>query len=769
MYCLVPPNVAVVSLLIGIQNWGVIFEAMWESVQGLVQAPAMRDAIKRVVAGAAVKGPSNEVAALVIEWVHVQRWRSLNQSSMCGTTVTLIDWPGVDTLLHLSAVHRRWRTLGKVIDQIKLQFELGNIDEQARCCSLLMRENTDGKTLVGLLLEESNVDSELEAVWRKLWELPTPLRGYTIPRWLVAIRHDDSWHQWPVAILRDLLGEAETRPEGYEGFSLVPGKQYALKTDSGIVHLDSKELQPEEGMIIGGFLRGSQQMTKLSIRNNNLQDDGIDAIVVAVSENASSGLRFLDVAANNLTSDGAKAIADRLPKMRKLTFLDVAGNNIEDVGMWSIGNVLLHAPGLSKLGYVICDAFDLGDKVETLDLVNRRFNVWQSTLLGGALKFNWTLLTLNLEKNKVGDDGVEALAAGISANASSVLQTLDLSNNCIGPEGARHLAEMIWAVAGRATLRNLILKDNQLCGVPQHGRGMYTAKGVKALCESLANPESSVTKLDICNNKLSGDWPYKQAGAAQALADALRLSPIIDLRTSHNDLGDAGVSLVCKVVRERSMLMRDAVAAATEGAPEVEVAPLRILALDNNRVGPKGAHAIAEMLGCCHIVELDARGNGIADWQAAIDLANAVVAYEGLEIFSSIPISEIRQDKLKKLDLSDRNLGPVEGVVLANLVGKATNLTHLHVANNELGNRGVGAVAVATQANPTSKLEHIDVGFNKVGGHGALKMKELVEKVKVRNIFTLNIAGNYLDHDTKDALHAVAQSGESASGLKVLL
>ena len=109
------------------------------------------------------------------------------------------------------------------------------------------------------------------------------------------------------------------------------------------------------------------------------------------------------------------------------------------------------------------------------------------------------------------------------------------------------------------------------------------------------------------------------------------------------------------------------------------------------------------------------------------------------------------------------------GVVLANLVGKATNLTHLYVANNELGNRGVGAVAVATQANPTSKLEHIDVGFNKVGGHGALKMKELVEKVKVRNIFTLNIAGNYLDQDTKDALHAVAQSGESASGLKVLL
>jgi Ran GTPase-activating protein (RanGAP) involved in mRNA processing and transport len=48
---------------------------------------------------------------------------------------------------------------------------------------------------------------------------------------------------------------------------------------------------------------------------------------------------------------------------------------------------------------------------------------------------------MNLQKNKIGDKGAQAIAEALMTNSS--LQVLDLSQNCIHKKGAKYLAKAL--------------------------------------------------------------------------------------------------------------------------------------------------------------------------------------------------------------------------------------------------------------------------------------------------------------------------------------
>ena len=161
MLWLVPCNVMVLAMLAGLQAWRQLAQSLYDNWIVAMQAPQMREAVKRVVKHGKT---DTEVAEQVIKWVHSQHWRSrAQQRKVCvAPQVTLLDWPAVDTLLHLASVHRRWRAMRDLLDHVNMCFEL---DDAAMCCALLSRENADGKTLLGLLLEEPTSSDGLEEVW----------------------------------------------------------------------------------------------------------------------------------------------------------------------------------------------------------------------------------------------------------------------------------------------------------------------------------------------------------------------------------------------------------------------------------------------------------------------------------------------------------------------------------------------------------------------------------------------------------------------------
>ena len=64
---------------------------------------------------------------------------------------------------------------------------------------------------------------------------------------------------------------------------------------------------------------------------------------------------------------------------------------------------------------------------------------------------------LDLRKNKIGDDGMRALADALAAGKCPALEKLHLMHNQIGDDGMRALAD---AVAAAPSLKEIGLRDN---------------------------------------------------------------------------------------------------------------------------------------------------------------------------------------------------------------------------------------------------------------------------------------------------------------------
>ncbi|KAF9308059.1 hypothetical protein BGZ91_007991 [Linnemannia elongata] len=77
--------------------------------------------------------------------------------------------------------------------------------------------------------------------------------------------------------------------------------------------------------------------------------------------------------------------------------------------------------------------------------------------VASSITANWTLTTLNLDENSIGDNGAQALAEALKTN--STLTTLELQNNSIGYNGVQALAE---ALKTNSTLTTLYLDGNSI-------------------------------------------------------------------------------------------------------------------------------------------------------------------------------------------------------------------------------------------------------------------------------------------------------------------
>ena len=64
-----------------------------------------------------------------------------------------------------------------------------------------------------------------------------------------------------------------------------------------------------------------------------------------------------------------------------------------------------------------------------------------------------------------------------------------------------------------------------------------------------------------------------------------------------------------------------------------------------------------------------------------------------MQVFSSIPLVDLRADLVATLDLSDRDLGIAEGLVLAELLRSSGALRHLNLWSNNI--RDEGAIAIS--------------------------------------------------------------------------
>lgn len=84
-------------------------------------------------------------------------------------------------------------------------------------------------------------------------------------------------------------------------------------------------------------------------------------------------------------------------------------------------------------GKLIGEALKFNTSLLHLNLANNRLGDEGAEVIGEALKINNTLLTLNFNLNKIGDIGARSLAAGLQFNRT--LQSMSLRYNLFGYEG----------------------------------------------------------------------------------------------------------------------------------------------------------------------------------------------------------------------------------------------------------------------------------------------------------------------------------------------
>ena len=242
-----------------------------------------------------------------------------------------------------------------------------------------------------------------------------------------------------------------------------------------------------------GCLKEANSLQELNLAKNNITTEGAKKIAEAIQ--ATKTLQKLNLYWNKISDDGAVAISDSLKINISLQELHLAWNNIKTEGAKKIAEAIQATKTLQKLNLgdngisddgavAISDSLKINVSLQELDLAWNNITTEGAKKIAEAIQATKTLQKLNLGGNKISDDGAVAISDSLKINVS--LQELGLAQNNIKTEGAKKIAEAIQATK---TLQKLNLYGNKI-----------SDDGAVAISDSL-KINASLQELDLrCNN-----------------------------------------------------------------------------------------------------------------------------------------------------------------------------------------------------------------------------------------------------------------------------
>lgn len=321
------------------------------------------------------------------------------------------------------------------------------------------------------------------------------------------------------------------------------------------------------------YISGIRKGKLLTVDYNSLQlvPQDVKRIMWALG-NKKSLVEKISMRGCNLSEECLRLIGNSIEKCKTLQEIDIRDNSsVQSSGRMAVGNALLDADRSAMCKWQ-CDVLSLGRNDTELKFgpqsaaeipvpsqkrrvllrkkSSRRsqqaqdFSIGEVTLLAGLLKWNQSLTALDIDTNKVGDEGKLRLAKALCESTSGVLQfitvrharggweveqghssILDLSYQGLGPADCALLAGIVKV---NRSIKILNLTNNMLCGA-----------ALLAKSPTVANKSSATRKTASLKQKSTSFRKKKVAPSSKRTESRTN-----SVSCKHQDI--SGLKLLCQ-------------------------------------------------------------------------------------------------------------------------------------------------------------------------------------------------------------------------------
>jgi Ran GTPase-activating protein (RanGAP) involved in mRNA processing and transport/predicted esterase len=297
-------------------------------------------------------------------------------------------------------------------------------------------------------------------------------------------------------------------------------------------------------------LDGNPHVHRLLLGNNVVGPTGADRIARFIASR-DSHVRVWYLAGNELDAAALEPLCDALAAAPSVEGLWLKRNPLGPAAAEPLGRLLRVHTGLQTLDLVNTGLLDVGVLTLSRALVHNQglkhlylgtngLGVSSATSLAVVLR-ECALESLYVDCNRLGDEGVRALAAGLAQNTS--LRRLSLASNRIGPSGMAGLAE---AIVDHPSLQFLNLGWTRATNAVHEAGNMLGDEGAAVLAELLRSGPK-LTALDVSHNQISQD-------GLDLIAEAVALQPqLVELRCAQRGMS----SNVDRMARLRGAVTRN--------------------------------------------------------------------------------------------------------------------------------------------------------------------------------------------------------------------
>ena len=504
----------------------------------------------------------------------------------------------------------------------------------------------------------------------------------------------------------------------------------ALKEISTLKELnlnDNKNVSEQLAPAITSIIVRNTLIERLSLSNNNLNDDGVMKIAQSLCKH--SKLKSFNLRCNNITEKSAEALASIISSNTGLEELYL-GNNLLQLGVIKISTALKNISSLKVLDLnnnnipdqvsdELAAAIRANNSLEKLWLSNNHLGL-STVMIVNALKKLSLLkeLAINVNENRS-----KRLAKSISSVISNnkLMETLLLNDSSLGDDGVIKIAQ---SLCKHSKLKLINLQSNNI-----------TEEAAKALASTISS-NTGLEELYLGNNQL-------QLGVIKIATALKSISSLKVLDFNNNNIPEQVADELAAAIRVNNSIEK--------------------LWLSDNHLGSSTVMIVNALKEISTLKELNLNGNKNRSEELAPALASIIAKNKLMEILSlsdnnlnddgviKIALSLCKHSALKVFNLQNNNITEETAEALASVVSSNNGLEELYLCNNQLQ---LGAIKLATALKTISSLKVLDLENNTITEHAADELEAAIKANTSLQYLRLseNCLGSSMAVITKDFL-----------------